>query len=80
MIALNLNIPILDGATGAAQLLELLCQRGQLCLACHHPIYNRYRFSSTPLTVTHHAHNAIALFLPLPLRAALLIAATVFIG
>ena len=60
MVALNLDIPILDGAARSAQLLELLCHRGQLCLASHHPIYNCYGFPAAPFTVTHHTHNAIA--------------------
>ena len=61
MVALNLDIPILDSAARAAQLLELLCQRGQFYLASHHPINHCYGFSSAPFTVTHYTYNAITL-------------------
>src|SRR5258708_36252189 len=60
MIALDLNGAILDGATRAAQLLELLRQRCQLCLASHHPIDNCDGFPATMLAITHHAHNTVA--------------------
>src|SRR5260370_32565098 len=60
MVALNFDIPILDSAARAAQLLELLCHRGQLCLASHHPIYNCDCFPSAPFPVARHTHNAIA--------------------
>ena len=61
MITLYLDIPILDSAARATQLLELLCQGGQFCLASHHPIDNCYGFPSTPFAVAHHAHNAVIL-------------------
>src|SRR6266567_4943469 len=61
MVALNLDIPILDSAARAAQLLELLRHRGQLCLASHHPIYNCYGFPSTMLAITRDTYNAITL-------------------
>ena len=61
MIALNFDLPILDSAARAAQLLELLCHRGQLCLASHHPIYNCYSLPSTMLAIARDTYNAITL-------------------
>src|SRR5581483_1235139 len=61
MVALNLDIAILDGATRATQLFELLCQRGQLRLASRHSIDNCHGFPSAPFAVAHHAYNSITL-------------------
>lgn len=61
MVALYLDIPILDSAARAAQLLELLCQGGQFCLATYHPIDNCYGFPSAPFAVAHHARDAVIL-------------------
>jgi hypothetical protein len=60
MIALDFDSAILDRATRAAQLLELLCQRAQFFLTSHDPIYHCDGFPAAPFPVTPHPHNAIA--------------------
>ncbi len=60
MVSLDFDIPILDGATRAAQLLELLRQCSQLCLASYYPIYNCDGFSSMSFPLTSHTYNPIA--------------------
>jgi len=62
MVALDLDIPILDGATGAAQLLELLRQRAQFFTACHDSSNDGDGLTTAPFAIPHHAHDTVALF------------------
>src|SRR5579875_120683 len=62
VVALDYYVPFLDSAAGAAQLLELLCQRTQFCLASHHPVDHGDGFPAASFAVAHHAHNTITFF------------------
>src|SRR5258708_38203072 len=76
MLALNLNFSVFNGAPGAARLLDLLCQRGQVGFAPRYASNHGHGFPAALLAVTHHAHNPIAFARGL----ATLAAATLFVG
>src|SRR5579871_3549809 len=78
MVALNFDIAVLDSATGAAQLLELLRQGGQLRLASLHPIDYGNGLPSASFPVAHDAHDAVALLLRRGIRG--VVAAALLIG
>src|SRR5579884_1065528 len=59
MVTLDLDIAIFNSAARAAQLLELLCQCGQLNIASHYPGDNGHGFAAPLFAVAHHPHDAI---------------------